>query len=91
MLDAPYHPIMSVDVAYRIQNRPPSPIRDLDDVVLMSAVTSDDGISLAAGTEGTVVSVIGADDLYVVEFAEPEGTLATVNGQILSVVSRAAR
>lgn len=81
---------MSVEFAYRFQNVPPSPLRDLDDVTLTAAVLSDDGDTIPAGAEGTIVSVIGADDLYVVEFAEPEGALATVAGNGLALVKRAA-
>jgi hypothetical protein len=52
-------------------------LRDLDDVVLTVPLTSDDGDLIAAGTEGTIVSVHGDGESYVVEFAEPMGALVT--------------
>ncbi len=72
---------MALEFAYRFREQTASSgFRDLDDVVLTVAVVSDDGIPIPAGTEGTIVSVHGPDrgDTYVVEFAEPEWTLATV-------------
>jgi len=52
-------------------------LRDLDSVVLTVPLTSDDGDLIAAGTEGTIVSVHGDGESYVVEFAEPLGALVT--------------
>ncbi len=82
---------MSVEFAYHFHNVVPAPLRDLDDVTLAASVTSDDGDTIPAGTEGTIVSVIGQDDLYVVEFAHPEGALATVEGGDLILVKSGAR
>lgn len=53
-------------------------LRDLDRVVLRVPVTTDDGDVMAAGTEGTVVGVWREGAAYEVEFAHPEGALATV-------------
>jgi hypothetical protein len=69
---------MSFEYAYRVwQSEPSSSLRDLDDVVLLVDATSDGGDTILAGTEGTIVSVHGAGESYVVEFAEPEGALVT--------------
>lgn len=70
---------MSVEFAYRFrEDVPRSSLRDLDDVVLTVAVESDDGLRIPAGAEGTIVSVYNDGEAYIVEFAEPEGTLASV-------------
>ena len=70
---------MSYEFAYRFrQDQPRSSLRDLDDVVLLTAAESDDGDMIAVGTEGTIVSVHGEGTSYVVEFAQPEGALVTV-------------
>ena len=70
---------MSVEFAYRFrEDVPRSSLRDLDDVVLTVAVEGDDGLMIPAGAEGTIVSVYNDGEAYVVEFAEPEGTLASV-------------
>jgi len=70
---------MSVEFAYRFkQDVPQSSLRDLDDVVLLAATMSDDGDIIPAGAEGTIVSVHGEGESYVVEFAEPEGALVSV-------------
>ncbi|GEP01679.1 DUF4926 domain-containing protein [Methylobacterium haplocladii] len=82
---------MSVEFAYRIQHTTPqSLLRELDDVVLMVAVVSDDGDAIPAGTEGTAVSVHDGGQTCVVEFAEPEGALATVELHEIRPVERAA-
>ncbi|SFH04579.1 protein of unknown function [Methylobacterium gossipiicola] len=54
-----------------------SGLRDLDAVVLTVPLKSDDGDLIAAGTKGTIVSVHGDGESYVVEFAEPLGALVT--------------
>lgn len=49
---------MSLEDAYRArQTEPASSFRDLDDVVLRVDAISDDGDLIAAGTEGTIVSM----------------------------------
>ncbi|MBE7203328.1 MAG: DUF4926 domain-containing protein [Parafilimonas terrae] len=85
---------MTLEFAYRFREQTASSsFRDLDDVVLTAAITSDDGIPVPAGTEGTIVSVHGPDwgDTYVVEFAEPEWTLATVDRDKIRLVGSAER
>ncbi len=70
---------MSLEFAYRFREEGPrSGFRDLDIVVLTTPVVSDDRTSIPAGTEGTIVSVDASGEMYVVEFAEPAGTFATV-------------
>lgn len=64
-----------------------SGLRDLDDVVLLAAVSAMDGASISAGTEGTVVSVLAPGKAYLVEFPEPEGALATVEADGLALRS----
>ncbi len=66
-------------------------LRDLDDIVLTAAVIADDGAVIPAGTEGTIVSVDNSGETYTVEFAEPEGTLATLELHEMRRVARDAR
>lgn len=71
--------IMSFEFAYRFkQDGPPGRFHDLEDVVLLVVSMSDDGDTIAAGTQGTIVSVHGAGESYVVEFDIPDGAPATV-------------
>ncbi|MEL6061767.1 MULTISPECIES: DUF4926 domain-containing protein [unclassified Methylobacterium] len=66
-------------MAYRFQQDvPQSSLRDLDDVVLLADTVSDDGELIPSGREGTIVSVHGEGESYVVEFAEPPGALVSV-------------
>lgn len=53
-------------------------MKELDIVVLTTDVTDHDGTVIPAGTSGTIVGVWRARDGYIVEFAEPEGSLADV-------------
>lgn len=70
---------MSFEYAYRVwQTEPPSSLRDLDDVVLLTPVVGDNGVAIVAGTRGTVLSVHGTGESYAVEFDETDGALATV-------------
>ena len=72
-------PTMSVEFAYRFrEDVPRSSLRELEDVVLTVAVEGDDRLTIPAGAEGTIVSVYNGGEAYLVEFAEPEGTLASV-------------
>ena len=81
---------MSIEFAYRFeQDAPRSSLRDLDDVVLTVAVVSDGGNTIPAGTEGTIVGVFKDGEAYVVEFAEPEGALASVGPDDVRLVARA--
>jgi len=85
---------MTLEFAYRFHERTTSSsFRDLDDVVLTIDVTSDDGIPIPAGTEGTIVSVHTSDrrETYIVEFAEPEWTLATVGPDKIRLAESAQR
>lgn len=64
-------------------------LQELDDVVLSAPVTSTEGQPIAAGVEGTVVAVLAPGMAYMVEFPEPEGTLAEVVASKLSRVEHA--
>lgn len=79
---------MSVEFAYRFREEAPQlGLRDLDSVVLTAGVVSDDGDTIPAGTEGTIVSVHDHGVTYVVEFAEPPGALATVEPHEIRLVA----
>jgi hypothetical protein len=65
-------------------------LRDLDDVVLLGSVTSIAGATIPAGAEGTVVAVVEPEQAYIVEFPEPEGTLANVPASKLARARQAA-
>ncbi|MGU3386674.1 DUF4926 domain-containing protein [Methylobacterium sp. D53M] len=70
---------MSFEFAYRFkQDAPRSRFQDLDDVVLRTAVAGDHGVTIPAGTLGTILSVHGEGESYAVEFDEPDGAVATV-------------
>ncbi len=78
-------------VRYRFkQDVPRSSLRDLDDVVLLADTVSDDGDMIPAGTKGTIVSVHGEGESYVVEFGEPEGALVSVFPHEVRRVERSA-
>ena len=64
-------------------------LRDLDRVALTAAVVTDDGDTVEAGTEGTVVGVWRRGAAYEVEFAHPVGALATVEAIRLRLIERA--
>lgn len=78
---------MNVQTVFLLRrDEPRSDLIDLDRVVLIADAVTDGGDSVAAGTEGTVVGVWRDGAAYEVEFAEPEGALATIEaGQLLRV------
>lgn len=81
---------MSIEVLYLLRkDEPGAALRELDDVQVLVDVTTDDGDTIAAGTEGTVVSVVG--ERVIVEFAEPTGALADIDGANVRRVGRHAR
>lgn len=76
---------MSIEVSYTLRRTEPGALlRELDNV----RVTTDDGDTIAAGTEGTVVAVWNGGEAYDVEFPEPMGTLAAVSAADLTRVGR---
>lgn len=80
---------MSLEDAYRArQTEPASSFRDLDDVVLRVDAISDDGDLIAAGTEGTIVSMHDDGARFVVEFSEPDGVLVTALPHQLRLANR---
>lgn len=82
---------MSFEFAYRIRtDRAPASLMDLDVVMLTADVTADDGATIEAGTEGTIVSIFRDGEAFVVEFDTPTGSLATVTGDTLTLIERHA-
>ncbi|KQO70581.1 MULTISPECIES: DUF4926 domain-containing protein [unclassified Methylobacterium] len=82
---------MSVEVFYLLRKDEPGvDLRELDDVVLLADARTDDGTLIQAGTEGTVVAVWQDGSAYEVEFAEPEGALATVRATGIKRIGRRA-
>jgi hypothetical protein len=82
---------MSVEVFYLLRKDEPGvDLRDLDDVVLLADARTDDGTPIPAGTEGTVVAVWQDGSACEVEFAEPEGALATVRAGDIKLIGRRA-
>ena len=80
---------MTVEALYIVRrSEPRSEVRDLDRVAT-AAVVTDDGVTMDAGTEGTVVGIWREGEAYEVEFAEPMGALATVEATGLRPVKRA--
>lgn len=83
---------MSVEVLYLLRKDDlGTALRELDDVRVLFDVVTDDGDTIAAGTEGTIVAVVREGEAFIVEFAEPTGALADVEGQNLKRVGRHAR
>lgn len=64
------------------------PIRELDRVRLLSAVTGDDAQPVPACATGTVVGIYAAGEAFEVEFTRPVDTLATVDGRAVTLVAR---
>lgn len=64
--------------------------KDLDRVAITHAGVTDDGDTIPAGTEGTVVDVIREGLAYAVEFPEPLGALATVLATELHLLETSA-
>lgn len=82
---------MSVEVFYLLRKDEPGvELQELDDVVLLADAPTDDGDMIRAGTEGTVVAVWQDGSTYDVEFAEPEGALATVARSGIKRIGRRA-
>lgn len=67
------------------------PVRELDRVRVLRAVTGDDDLTVPAGTTGTVVAVYADGAAFEVEFTQPVDTLATVEADTVCLVERAVR
>lgn len=65
------------------------PVRELDRVRILRAVSGDDDVTVPAGTTGTVVAIYADGEAFEVEFTEPVDTLATVEADTVSLVERA--
>lgn len=59
-------------------SEPLTKFRDLERVATTLAATADDGRTVPAGSEGTVVDVIKNGLAYAVEFTRPIDALATL-------------
>ncbi|CAA2138665.1 MULTISPECIES: DUF4926 domain-containing protein [Methylobacterium] len=82
---------MSIEVLYLLRKDDPgAALRDLDDVTLLADVTSDDGVTIPVGTAGTIVGVWRDGEAFEVEFALPEGAVATVHAGALTRTRRSA-
>lgn len=69
---------MAIEALYVMrQQTPRSAHNDLDRVALTADVISDDGDTITAGSEGTVVGVWREGGAYEVEFTAPVAGLAT--------------
>ncbi|AWN50448.1 DUF4926 domain-containing protein [Methylobacterium sp. 17Sr1-1] len=80
---------MAISLTYRFRETVVGPgPRDLGIVVLLADVVGDDGAVIPAGTEGTIVAMHDESETCIVEFSEPEGTLATVAFREMEVVWR---
>lgn len=80
---------MSIEVSYTLRKAEPGAmLRELDDVRVLIDVVTDDGDTIAAGTEGAVVAVWNGGEAYDVEFPEPMGALSTVKSADLARVGR---
>ena len=67
------------------------PVRELDRVRVLQAVTGDDDLTVPVGATGTVVAVYADGAAFEVEFTEPIDTLATVDAAMVRLVERAVR
>lgn len=82
---------MSIEVSYTLRRAEPGALlRELDDVRVTIDVTTDDGDTIAASTEGTVVAVWNGGEAYDVEFSEPMGALAMVRAADLARIGSSA-
>ena len=77
---------MSFDTLF--QSRPPvtqpqAPLAELSVVALLREVVTDDGLTVPAGAEGTVVGIWGDGEAYEIEFDEPVAGNATVRADDL--------
>ena len=81
---------MSVETYYLMRRTEPrSALRELDRVALTAGLVTDEEIAIEAGTQGTVVGIWRDGAAYEVEFADPPGTLATVEADGLELIDRA--
>ncbi|MEL6059264.1 MULTISPECIES: DUF4926 domain-containing protein [unclassified Methylobacterium] len=79
---------MSFDTLYqsRAPVTQPQALAELSVVALLRDVVTDDGVTVPAGTEGTIVGVWGGGEAYEVEFDEPVVGNATVQADALRSV-----
>lgn len=66
------------------RTRPDRPIGELDVVTVLVPVETDEGETVAAGSEGTVVAIWAGGAAFDVEFDQPITGLATIRGENLA-------
>ena len=69
---------------YQFTPEAPGTFAELDEVRLLSAARTKYGLLLPAGSEGTVLSVYGEGEAYIVEFDEG---LATIKAEALAAAN----
>ena len=79
---------MSFDTLYqsRAPATQPQSLAELSMVALLRDVMTDDGVTVPAGTEGTIVGIWANGEAYEVEFDEPVVGNATVRVDALRAV-----
>lgn len=81
---------MSREAVLYVEGSEPLPVfRDLERVTIICAATTDDGQTVPAGSEGTIVGVIKEGLAYAVEFSAPVDGLATLLPNELRPLGRA--
>ena len=73
------------------QQLQPGALPELSVVALVRPATTDDGIDMPTGSEGTIVGIWAGGEAYEVEFVEPVPGLATVEASGLRLLSSAGR
>ena len=73
---------MSVETYYLMRrgDPQPAPLAELSVVEILRDVETDDGVTVPAGSRGTIVAIWADGEAYEVEFARPVVGLATVIG-----------
>ncbi len=70
------------------RSAPPPAFRELDRVRTLEVVSGEDGETVPAGSEGTVVAVWNGGEAFDVEFVRPVETLAAIVPKALQLVER---
>lgn len=65
------------------------PVRGLDRVRVLRAVSGDDDVTVPAETTGTGLAVYADGEAFEAEFTDPVDTLATVDADAMCLVERA--
>ncbi|MFY9290806.1 MAG: DUF4926 domain-containing protein [Methylorubrum rhodinum] len=70
----------------RQRSAPPAAFRELDRVRTLEVVSGEDGETVPAGSEGTIVAVWNGGAAFDVEFVRPVETLAAIAPEALQRV-----